>query len=269
MSSLHRNNVCIPGRGDAPLLFLHGFGCDQTIWNDVAPAFQASHQTILMDFVGAGGSDSGAYNDAKYRSLDGHAEDVVEVLSELRVAPATVVAHSAGASIALLAAARHASLIDRLVLIGPSPCYLNEPGYAGGFEREDVEALLRVLDENLALWSHNFAPVLMGHADRPWLANSLAERFCRLDAKIARDFARATFLSDIRRVLPRVATPTVILQCAEDPIAPPAVGRYLMEQLPNAKLHLLRTPGHCPHVSGPQEVIEVLTDCLEPQSCRS
>jgi sigma-B regulation protein RsbQ len=231
MNVVVRNNVHVSGRGTQPMLFAHGFGCDQNMWRHVAPAFEDDYRVVLFDHVGAGGSDVSAYDRAKYSSLDGYAADVLEICRELELRDVIFVGHSVSAMIGLLAAAEDESRFDRLILVGPSPRYMDDDGYVGGFTREDIEGLLESLDSNYLGWSAATAPAIMGNADRPELGDELTNSFCRADPAIAKQFARVTFLSDNRADLARVTVPSLVLQCREDIIAPPEVGDYVARSL--------------------------------------
>ena len=250
MSVLKRNNVKLVGSGP-PMLFLHGFGCDQNMWRLMAPHFSESFTCILMDLVGSGGSDLSAYSPAKYATLDGYAADVCEVLAEVTTAPAICVGHSVSAMIGLLANLRCPDAFLAQVMVGPSPCYINDGDYVGGFEREDIEGLLETLESNYLGWSSNMAPAIMGAPDQPELARELTSSFCRTDPEIAKQFARVTFLSDLRAELPKLQAPTLILQCSEDLIAPRTVGEYMRKRIPDCTLQIIENVGHCPHLSAP------------------
>jgi sigma-B regulation protein RsbQ len=254
-----RNNVKISGRPDGRvMIFAHGFGCDQNMWRYVAPAFEADHRVVLFDHVGAGGSDLAAYDPERYGSLRGYADDVVEICRALDVVDAIFVGHSVSAMIGVLAAARDPQRIGTLVMVGPSPRYIDDQGYTGGFSREDIEELLSSLDSNFLGWSSTMAPVIMGNADRPELGAELTESFCRTDPEIAAHFARVTFMSDNRADLATVRVPTLVLQCSDDAIAPPAVGDYVHGEIPGSTLVRLAATGHCPNLSAPEETIEAI-----------
>ncbi|TGE25126.1 alpha/beta hydrolase [Hymenobacter aquaticus] len=265
MNILKRNNVTVSGSGEQTILFVHGFGCDQHMWRLVAPAFESRYQVVLLDLVGAGQSDLAAYHPKRYDTLAAHAEDVLAVLRELRVEQAVLVGHSVSAMIVMLAAIREPARVARLVFVAPSPRYLNDEGYVGGFEPADIQELLDAMDSNYLGWSAGITPVIMGHPDRPELAEELHNSFCRTDPSIARHFARVTFLSDNRADLPRLRVPALILQCAHDALAPRAVGDYLHRQLPGSTLVLIETSGHCPHLSAPQPTIEAINHFLAPE----
>ncbi len=261
MSVLRRNNVSVSGLPDGrPMLFVHGFGCDQNMWRYVAPAFEHDHRVVLFDHVGAGGSDLSAYDAEKYATLDGYASDVLEICAELDLHDVVLVGHSVSAMIGMLATLRDPERFSSLVMIGPSPRYLDDVGYTGGFAREDIEELLDSLDSNYLGWSTAMAPVIMGNDDRPELGEELTSSFCRTDPEIARRFARATFLSDNRADLPRVTTPTLVMQCSRDAIAPEVVGRFVHEQIPGSTLVQLDATGHCPNLSAPEETTRRIRD---------
>lgn len=250
MSVLRRNNVHVHGKGP-PMVFVHGFGCDQHMWRLLAPHFAETHTCILMDLVGSGQSDLAAYDRQKYASLDGYAADLCEVLAEVSSAPAVCVGHSVSAMIGLLANLRSPDQFLAQVMVGPSPCYINDGDYVGGFERGDIESLLETLESNYLGWSSTMAPAIMGAPGQPELAVELTNSFCRTDPEIAKQFARVTFLSDHRAELPRLQAPTLILQCSDDLIAPRSVGEYMQAHIPNCTLCIIDNVGHCPHLSAP------------------
>jgi sigma-B regulation protein RsbQ len=245
-----------------PMLFAHGFGCDQNMWRYVWPRFEGDYRVVLFDHVGAGGSDLSAYDPERYSSLQGYAQDVLEICRELDLRDVVFVGHSVSAMIGILAAAEEPERFARLVLVGPSPRYIDEDGYVGGFSREDVEGLLDSMDSNYLGWSNQMAPVIMGNEERPELGEELTNSFCRADPDIARNFARVTFLSDNRADLARVAVPSLVLQCSDDAIAPEAVGRYVERELPDARLVMLDAVGHCPNLSAPEETAAAIEEFL-------
>lgn len=256
---LSRNNVTVSGiPGARPVVFVHGYGCSQEMWRLVAPAFEHDRQVVLLDLVGAGRSDLSAYEPRKYDSLHGYAADVLEVLDRLDLEDAVIVGHSVSGMIAVLAANRDPSRIGALVLLGPSPRYIDADGYTGGFTREAIEGLLDALDANHVRWSQAMAPLIMGNPERPELAGELEESFCATDPAIARHFARVTFLSDNRRDLPDVTVPTLVIQSHDDVIAPEVVGRYVHDAIPGSTFEIIPVSGHCPHLSGPSEVVAAL-----------
>lgn len=265
MDVLRRNNVSVTGpEGAPPMVFAHGFGCDKQMWRHVAPAFEAGHRVVLFDHVGAGGSALAAYDPARYTGLSGYVLDLVEILDALRLGPAVVVGHSVSSVIALLAAADRPDLFDRLVLVGPSPRYIDDDGYRGGFTQQEIDELLETMDENYLGWSQHIAPVIMGTPDRPALGEELTSSFCRTDPAIARRFARATFLSDNRADLARVRTPSLVVQCRNDVIAPIEVGEYVHRQLAGSELVVLDATGHCPNLSAPDQLVAAMQDYLTP-----
>jgi sigma-B regulation protein RsbQ len=256
MTALERNNVVEHGPRDGrPMVFAHGFGCDQNMWRFVWPEFADDHRVVLFDHVGAGGSDASAFDRDRYASLQGYANDVLEICHELDLTDVVFVGHSVSAMIGALAAAAEPERFGRLVLVGPSPRYIDDEGYTGGFTREDIEGLLASMDSNYLGWSGAMAPVIMGNADRPELGDELTNSFCRADPEIARHFARVTFMSDNRADLKRVRTPSLVLQCADDVIAPDVVGEYVDRELPDSRLVRLAATGHCPNLSAPEETV--------------
>jgi sigma-B regulation protein RsbQ len=256
---LHRNNVAITGRPDGqPMLFAHGFGCDQHMWRSVAPAFEASHRVVLFDHVGAGDSEVSAYDPERYSSLDGYADDVLQICAALELDDVVFVGHSVSAMIGVLASLREPQRFARLVLVGPSPRYIDDDGYVGGFAEADVRELLASLDSNYLGWSSAMAPVIMGNPDRPELGEELTASFCRTDPEIAREFAQVTFLSDNRADLPAVRTPTLVVQCRDDAIAPIAVGEYVRDAIPHSDFVVLDATGHCPNLSAPEQTIAAI-----------
>jgi sigma-B regulation protein RsbQ len=240
------------------MLFAHGFGCDQQMWRSVAPAFEHDHQIVLFDHVGAGGSDQSAYDRERYASLDGYAKDVLEICHELDLRRVIFVGHSVSAMIGVLAAIEEPDRFDKLILVGPSPRYLDDGDYGGGFSREDIDELLDSLESNYLGWSSVMAPVIMGNPDRPELGEELTNSFCRSDPEIAAHFARVTFLSDNRADLGKVRIPSLVLQCSEDAIAPRTVGEYVHAQIPGSRLVLMDATGHCPNLSAPEETIAAI-----------
>src|ERR1700722_3981065 len=262
MSVVLRNNVKTFGSGTIPIVFAHGYGCDQNMWRFVTPAFQDKYKIVLYDHVGFGKSDLTAFQPTKYSALNGYAQDLIEICNELGMRRIIFVGHSVGAMIGVLAAIREPDLFRKLVLIGPSPCYINDGDYVGGFARQDIDGLLEFLDSNHLGWANTMAPVIMGNPDRPELAEELAISFCRTDPEIAKHFARLTFLSDNRADLSRLTVPSVILQCSQDAIAPSSVGDYVQRHLAHSSLIQLRATGHCPQLSAPQETIEAMMEGL-------
>lgn len=258
-----RNNVVLSGKDDRPvMLFAHGFGCDQNMWRFVAPAFAEDFQTLLFDHVGAGKSDLSAYSKEKYRDLQGYADDIIEIGKEYGLEDAVFVGHSVSAMIGVMAAAKVPGMFKSLVLVAPSPCYLNDEDYHGGFTRDEIGELLDSLDSNHFGWSMTMAPMIMGNPDREELGAELAKSFCRTDPEIAKDFARTTFLSDCRGILGNTDIPSLILQCSDDIIAPISVGEYLHARMKNSTLVVMNATGHCPNLSAPDETIAAMKSFL-------
>ncbi len=245
------------------MLFAHGYGCDQHMWRLITPAFTDSHRVVLFDHVGAGSSDLSAYNRTKYSSLQGYADDVLDICDELRLENVVFVGHSVSATIGLLAAIKEPDRFDSLVLIGPSPRYINDGEYIGGFTRQDIDELLDLQDSNYLGWASNLGPAIMGNPERPELAAELTNSFCRTDPDIAKQFAAVTFLSDNRADLPRVKPRSLILQCQQDVIAPVAVGEYTHQHLSNSRLVVMNATGHCPHLSAPDETTAAIRAFLD------
>jgi sigma-B regulation protein RsbQ len=263
MTVVHRNNVRVSGRGAKTMLFAHGFGCDQNMWRFMAPAFEDEYRVVLFDHVGAGRSDNSAYDQEKYGTLEGYAIDVLEICEALGLEEVILVGHSVSAMIAVLAAKRQPARFHALVLVGPSPRYIDAEGYAGGFSRLDIEELLNSLDANYLGWSSAMAPAIMANPDRPELGRELTNSFCRTDPEIAKHFARVTFLSDNREDLAAVSVPTLILQCSDDIIAPRAVGDFIHARMSNSELVQLNATGHCPNLSAPEETTAAVKDFLQ------
>jgi sigma-B regulation protein RsbQ len=262
MSLTQKHNITIAGRGARTMIFAHGFGCDQNMWRFVAPAFEDRYRTVLFDHVGAGKSDLSAYSRSRYGTLDAYADDVVDICRELGIERGVFVGHSVSATIGMLAAIKAPDRLEKLVLVGPSPCYMNDADYVGGFTREQIEELLEFLDSNYLGWSTALAPHIMGRPDRPELAEELKNSFCRTDPDIARHFARVTFSSDNRADVPKVKQDCLILQCSSDIIAPRAVGEYLHRHLPRSRLVAMKATGHCPNLSAPEETIAAIEEFL-------
>jgi sigma-B regulation protein RsbQ len=255
---LARNNVQVRGAGERTMVFAHGFGCDQTMWKDVASAFEDDFRVVLFDYVGAGQSDLSAYDSARYGSLEGYAADVVEIGRALDLSGAIFVGHSVSAMIGALAQIEEPGMFTDLVMVGPSPRYIDDEGYTGGFSHAQIEELLDFLAENHLGWAAAMGPTIMGNADRPELGERLTNSFCSTDPDIAREFAGVTFFSDNRDDLARVTARTLVLQCREDVIAPPCVGEYVHRNLPNSSFVMLDASGHCPNLSAPDEVIRAM-----------
>jgi sigma-B regulation protein RsbQ len=263
VSALSKFNITVSGPEDAqPLLFAHGFGCDQHMWRFVAPAFADEYRVILFDYIGAGGSDLSAYDAQRYDSLDGYAADVLEIIRELDLHDVVFVGHSVSSMIGVLAEAAEPDRFAGLVMVGPSPRYIDDESYTGGFGEADIVEMLDSLESNYLGWSAAMAPAIMANPDRPELGEELTTSFCRMDPAVARQFARVTFMSDSRAELAGVRAPTLVVQCTNDLIAPVAVGRYVRDAVPHGELALLEATGHCPHLSAPEETIRVISAFL-------
>ncbi|HEY4307711.1 MAG TPA: alpha/beta hydrolase [Gemmatimonadaceae bacterium] len=262
---VERNNVRVSGTDGQPMLFAHGFGCDQNMWRFVAPEFENTHRTVLFDYVGSGHSSRAAYSTERYSTLEGYAQDVLDVIHALDLHDVIFVGHSVSSMIGILAANREPSRFARLVLIGPSPRYINDGTYVGGFERADIDGLFEMMDKNFLGWANFLAPAIMKNPDRPELGAELASSFCSTDPIIARAFAKATFYADNRKDLAQVSVPSLILQCTDDMVAPLAVGQFLETKLPGTTLRVMKANGHCPHMSHPEETIALMRQYLTPQ----
>ncbi|MBJ6145520.1 alpha/beta fold hydrolase [Hymenobacter sp. BT559] len=255
---LKRHSVRVIGEGKPPMLLCNGFGCNQRIWQHLTTALAVRYQVIVFDYVGSGASELGAYDPHKYATLGGYAQDVVEICQALDLREAVIVGHSAGATIAMLAASQAPHHFAKTVLLAPSPYYLNEPGYYGGFERADMLQVLAMMDEDYRGWTTTFADLLIGPTHALSLGEELAGFFCETDSTIAKQFARVAFLSDNRADVAKLQLPTLLVQCTDDVAGPPEVGAYLLEHLPQAQLITLQTSGHCPHLSAPLETLAAI-----------
>jgi sigma-B regulation protein RsbQ len=253
-----RNNVRLSGQGDRTMVFAHGFGCDQNMWRFVAPHFEDDFKVVLFDHVGAGGSDLLAYDKAKYSTLQGYADDLIEIGRELELKDAIFVGHSVSSMIGVLASLKAPDLFQRMVLVGPSARYIDDGDYTGGFSEKQITELLEFLEDNHMGWSSAMAPSIMGNPERPELAEELTNSFCRTDPEIAKAFARVTFMSDNRADLPNVKVPTLILQCSEDIIASEEVGKFVRRKIPDSEIVFLKATGHCPNLSAPAEVVAAI-----------
>lgn len=258
-----RNNITVTGRVDGPVLLLaHGFGCDQNMWRLVVPLLAGDFRLVLFDYVGSGRSDPSAWSEQRYSSLEGYASDVLDVCEELDLRDVIFVGHSVSAMVGVLAAAKAPQRFSRLVMVAPSPRYIDEDGYRGGFSADDIGELLESLESNYLGWSAAMAPVIMGNADRPELGQELTTSFCATDPDMARVFARTTFLSDSREDLKTVAVPTLVLECKQDVIAPREVGAYVHDAIPGSRLVTLEATGHCPQLSAPRATAVAITDFI-------
>jgi sigma-B regulation protein RsbQ len=262
MSTKSRNNVVVTGDGPSTLFFAHGFGCDQNMWRRLAPGYASRHRTVLFDLVGSGNADESAFDPEKYSSLHGHADDVREIVEEFGHGPCVFVGHSVASMIGLLADIGKPGIFAAHAMVGPSPCYINDAGYKGGFSRADIDSLLATLESNYLGWSSAMAPAIMGSPEQPELGIELTNSFCRTNPEIAKHFARVTFLSDHRADLPKLQTATLVLQCDDDMIAPLEVGEYMQRHLPSATLRVIDNVGHCPHLSQPAACAAAIDEFL-------
>jgi sigma-B regulation protein RsbQ len=260
---LSRNHVNLLGEGSQPIIFSHGYGCDQNMWRFITPAFEKEYHIILFDHVGSGKSDENQYDFTKYNSLEGYAEDVIELIEELALEKVIFVGHSVSSMIGLLSAAKRPDLFQSLVMVGPSPCYINNGDYYGGFSEQDIDELVETLESNYLGWSSFITPVIAGNPDKPEFAEELHNSFCRMNPNIAKHFAKVTFLSDNRMDLSTVSIPTLVLQCHPDAIAPVKVGEYVYQNLQNGSYIQLDASGHCPHLTAPEQTIKAIKAYLE------
>lgn len=264
MQLLYRNNVQFSGKGNATLLFSHGFGCDQSMWRLTTPAFEDNFRIVCYDLVGSGHSDRSAYDRAKYSSLHGYASDVLDIVDSFCQGPVCFVGHSVSCMIGMLAAIARPQAFAALVMVAPSPCFINDGDYVGGFNRDDIDALLHMMEKNFGKWAGAFAPIIMGAPNRPELQHDLCEAFLRNDPDIARHFAEVTFLADHRSDLPKLTRPTLIMQSSDDLIAPREVGDYMHRQIPNNKLVVIDNIGHCPQISASGSSAKAIRDFVTP-----
>ena len=255
---LKRNYINVSGTGPKTVVFAHGFGCDQLVWRDIAPAFEEDYQVVLFDYVGSGRSDKSQYSPERYASLKGYAQDLLEVCDALDLKNIVFVGHSVSSMVGVLASIERPELMEKLIMIGPSPRYLNEPGYQGGFEKSDIDALLDMMEKNYNEWAKYLAPVAMGNDAGPELTADFERQLCCNDPLIARQFAEVTFTSDIRSELTKVSTPTLILQTLDDAIAPVEIGEYVHSKIPESEFVLMQATGHNPHINEPEETISYI-----------
>ena len=257
-----RNSIKVLGEGEKVMLFAHGFGCDQNMWRYLVPAFAQTHKIVLFDHVGSGNSDLSAYDFDKYDTLQGYADDIIEICQELALSNVTFVGHSVSAMIGVLAALSDNDIFENIIMVGPSASYINSDDYIGGFSREDIDELLNSMESNYLGWSSAMAPAIMANDERPELSEELSESFCRNNPKIAAHFAKVTFLSDHRHDLKNLKTKTLIIQCSEDVIAPTIVGEFIAENIEFSELVIAKATGHCPHLSAPKETIDIIKEYL-------
>ncbi len=259
---IKRNNVTVHGEGTQVMLMAHGYGCDKNMWRFITPAFSSKYKIVLFDHVGSGKSDISAYDYEKYASLQGYADDIIEICESLNLKNVIFIGHSVASMMGLLAANKAPHLFDTLIMVCPSPRYINDEIYHGGFDEADINELLESLDSNYLGWSSAITPVIMGNADKPELREELANSFCQNNPEIAKHFANVTFLGDHRKDLSKLTTRTLVLQCTSDVIAPGAVGKYVNEHIQNSTIAFMAATGHCPHMSAPDETVELVTKFL-------
>ncbi|REB05484.1 alpha/beta hydrolase [Sporosarcina sp. BI001-red] len=257
-----RNHVKIIGQGEQTILLAHGFGCDQSMWQYIAPALAEQYRVVLFDYVGAGDSDITAYHSEKYSSAHGYKQDILDIIDELELKDIHFVGHSVSSMIGMLAAIERPECFKKFVMIGPSPCYINEPGYTGGFEASDIADLLTMMEMNFTGWANYLAPVVTDPAKDPQLTKSLEQSFVSVNPQIAREFAEMTFMSDHRESLVSMTVPTLIIQCSDDSIVPIEVGEYLHAHLPASTLHIMQVKGHYPHMSNPTETKKLIEEFI-------
>jgi sigma-B regulation protein RsbQ len=262
MTAQRRNNVQVGGDGSVTIVFAHGFGCDQSMWRYLAPSFQDRFRIITFDLVGSGGSDLSAYDRQKYGTLHGYADDLLEIIDEFSVEPVIFVGHSVSSMIGLLATIKAPERFMAQIMVSPSPCYINDGEYVGGFTRPEIDEILETMESNYLGWSSNIAPIIMGAPQQPELSAELINSFCRNDPNIAEHFAQVTFLSDHRADLPKSSTPALILQCSDDVIAPRSVGEFMHRQMPNSVLRIINNVGHCPHMSAASDSFDAMSGFL-------
>lgn len=262
---LNRHQVKQFGHGAQTLLFAHGLACDQKVWRHITPGFEDQYKIVVFDYIGSGKSDLSAYDRSKYASLNGYAADIIAICDALALNEVIFVGHSVSSMIGMLAAIARPDLFSRLIMIGPSPRYINDKDYCGGFEKKEMEELLSLMRNNYSQWANMFAPIAMANPDRPYLIRELTDSLCEADPEITCDFASLTFLGDNRKDLPNLKTATLILQIAEDIVAPVQVGDYLHQHVQNSLLYKMKATGHFPHLSAPAETTELIKKYLKEQ----
>jgi sigma-B regulation protein RsbQ len=257
-----RNNVKVIGEGDRTIIFAHGFGCDQSMWQYITPSFEKRFRIILFDYVGSGNSDLSAYTTEKYSQFSGYVQDVLDIIETLNLNNVIFVGHSVSSMIGMLASIERPDYFDKLIMVGPSPRYLNDGDYVGGFEKSDITELLDMMEMNFTGWASFMAPLAMNHPDHPDLTQQLERSFISTNPVVAREFAEVTFLSDHREALLKSTVPTLIMQCSDDSIVPIVVGEYLHSHLKDSTFRLMEAKGHYPHISHPEETISLINEYL-------
>ncbi len=259
---INRYNVTFHGQGEQVILFAHGFGCDQNMWRFVAPAFERDYRVVMFDYIGHGRTNPEHYNRERYASLQGYAQDVLDICHALELDNVILVGHSVSSMIGALACIQEPDRFARLIMLGPSACYINDGTYFGGFERQDIESLLEMMDGNFSGWANSLGPTTMGNGDRPELGQELTASFCKTNLDVAQQFARLTFYGDNRSDLPKLRTPSLVIQSLEDVIAPLEVGKYVAKNTPNSSFRMISATGHCPHMSAPTETVAAIREYL-------
>lgn len=262
-SVLEKNHVNVSGRGSQPIVFAHGFGCDQTYWRYIAPSFESDYQIVRFDFIGCGHSSLEAFDPKVYCSLDGYAEDLLELCRALDLNNVIVVAHGISCMIAMHAAIQEPGRFSRIIQICPCPSYVNDENYKGGFERKDIDEFMAMMEKDFLGWSNTFVSLMMGNMDNPMLSRELAESIAEMEPDIASCFAKTVFYNDSRSILESVRTPSLILQCTDDMVGSLEAGTYVHEHLPNSAMHVLETSGHCPHITAHLETIRAIRNYLD------
>jgi sigma-B regulation protein RsbQ len=260
---LERNNVKVTGNGETTLMLAHGFGCDQNMWRFMLPTLESNYKVVLFDYVGCGQSDTSAFDKKRYKSLDGYAQDVIEICEELKLQNIVFIGHSVSSIIGMLAALESPTIFSKIVMICPSPCFLNfAPDYFGGFERDDLEELINLMDKNYIGWANYLAPLVMGQSNKTELIKELEESFCSTDPNYAKPFAMATFFADDRAALCKLHLPTMILQCKDDNLASVEIGKYMHKEIPNSVIEVIDSHGHCLHMTDPDTVLKIIEKFL-------
>lgn len=259
---LNKNNVIQFGKGIQPMMFAHGYGCDQKMWRFITPDFEKDFRIILFDLTGSGNSDESAYDFEKYNTLNGYSQDIIEICDELKIGKIILVGHSVSCMIGVLASIKRPDLFEKLILIGPSPCYINQGSYIGGFSREDIDDMVDALESNYLGWSSHITPVIAGHPEKNEHSNELHLSFCRMNPEIAKHFAKVTFLGDNREDIAKVTVPVLVIQSNPDMISQKEVGKFVHEKLLNSTYIQLEVPGHIPHLTDPAATIAAIRKFL-------
>lgn len=261
---LARNAVTVLGPASAQVLvFAHGYGTDQSTWRRIAERFATDHRVVLFDYVGSGRSDLSAYDERRYDSLQGYADDLIEVIDGVGATRVTLVAHSISGMIGALASIRRPELFAQLIMVCPSPRYIDDGDYRGGYSAEDVRGLLAAIEANQPSWAAALAPAVTARDDRPEVVDSVRRLFAATPAKVATHFARVVFFSDVRHRLAEIPVPCTIIQSQGDIICPPHIGAYLHERIPASELVQLETSGHFVHLTEPELVSALIAQRLD------